>query len=135
MDPVPRGDGWKTTWSDRKPRQIAPPDDELEPHTYGRGLAYPLGPRTKLYRSSHVVALVFASLTLLVLFPLLWTFGLPRIAGSSGWAGFGFHEETLGKQDRFLIGVGKADITGYGGCFSHWIQAVLTFYSLVPLST
>jgi hypothetical protein len=117
MDPVPRGDGWKTTWSDCKPGQTAPLGDELELRPCDRGLAYPLGPRTKLYRSSHVVALVSASLALLVLFSLLWTFGLPRIAGSNRWVGFGVSEETLRKQDRFLIGVGKADITGYGGNF------------------
>ncbi|KAI9769228.1 MAG: hypothetical protein M1840_004357 [Geoglossum simile] len=113
MDPVSKSDdGWKTTWSDYKPGQTATRDGELEPHSGERRVAYSLGPRTKLYRSSHVVALVSASFALLVLFPLLWTFGVPRFAGSNGWVGFGFGKETLRKQDRFLVGVGKADITG-----------------------
>ena len=135
MGSIPGGGGWRT--SDCKPAQMAPLDDvEPELHSCDRGLAYSLGPRTRLYRFHHVVALVSASLTLLVLFPLFWAFGPPWLAASNRWVGFGgFRGENLGRQDQFLIGVGKADITGYGSRFLRWFEAVLTFRRLVPLST
>jgi hypothetical protein len=129
MDSPRRDDGRKMTRSDCKPdserdtstKQMAALNHKLELHPCDGRPAYLLGPRARLYRSSHIIALTFAFLALLVVLPLVWTFGLPWLEASDGSFAFGMfgnYEETLRKQDQFLIGVGKADITGYGGHFS-----------------
>ncbi|KAI9778459.1 MAG: hypothetical protein M1839_008105 [Geoglossum umbratile] len=100
---------------DASTQQMAALNHKLELHSRDGRPAFLLEPRAKLYRSSHIVALTSAFLALLVVLPLVWTFGLPWLEASDGsfaFRTFGNYEETLRKQDQFLIGVGKADITG-----------------------
>ncbi|KAH0536738.1 hypothetical protein FGG08_006410 [Glutinoglossum americanum] len=124
MDPLRRDGGRETTWLDCKPEsedsfttRTSALGHKLGLHPGDGGSTYPFALRAKLYRSNHIVALVSASLALLVLFPLIWTFGLPRLEISSEWVkfkDFEGHEGLLGarRRDQFLLGVGKADITG-----------------------
>jgi hypothetical protein len=91
---------------------------KLDLHPGDSSLARPFGPRARMYRFNRVITLASTSLALLILFPLVWTFGFSGLTLSNGWGAFGVFGDYEGplrarRGDQFLIGVGKADITGY----------------------